>query len=73
MPIIMIAAAVEMERAAVTQICYQRGIPYIVIRSISDKADEGAVQDKQISYIIAARNSAALVAELAKLFGFKRL
>ena len=61
------ADAVEMEGAAVAQICYQRQIPHIVIRSISDKADEGAVQDKQMFYIIAAKNSANLVAELLTL------
>ena len=61
------ADAVEMEGAAVAQICHQRQIPHIVIRSISDKADEGAVQDKQMFYIIAAKNSANLVAELLTL------
>jgi adenosylhomocysteine nucleosidase len=63
------ADAVEMEGAAVAQICYQRQILHIVIRSISDKADEGAVQDKQMFYIIAAKNSANLVAELVRLLG----
>ena len=63
------ADAVEMEGAAVAQICHQRQIPHIVIRSISDKADEGAVQDKQMFYIIAAKNSANLVAELVRLLG----
>jgi len=61
------ADAVEMEGAAVAQICYQRAIPHIVIRSISDRADEGAIQDKQMFYIIAAKNSARLVAELVRL------
>ncbi len=63
------ADAVEMEGAAVAQICHQRQIPHIVIRSISDKADESAVQDKQMFYIIAAKNSANLVAELLTLLG----
>jgi adenosylhomocysteine nucleosidase len=61
------ADAVEMEGAAVAQICYQRRIGYLVIRSISDKADEGAVLDKQMFYILAARNSASLVAEMVGL------
>jgi len=61
------ADAVEMEGAAVAQICYQRGIGYLVIRSISDKADEGAVLDKQTFYIMAAKNSSGLVAELVGL------
>ena len=57
------ADAVEMEGAAVAQVCYQRGIGCLVIRSISDKADESAVVDKQKFYALAARNSAALVGE----------
>ena len=36
---------------------------------ISDKADEGAVLDKQMFYIMAAKNSAMLVAELVGLLG----
>jgi adenosylhomocysteine nucleosidase len=63
------ADAVEMEGAAVAQICYQRQIPCLVIRSISDNADEGAVLDKQMFYIMAARNSASLVAEMVGLVG----
>lgn len=61
------ADAVEMEGAAVAQICYQREIPHLVIRSISDKADEGAVADKQMFYILAARNSSDLVSEMMRL------
>ena len=63
------ADAVEMEGAAVAQICFQRQIACLVIRSISDNADEGAVLDKQTFYIMAARNSASLVAELVGLLG----
>ena len=65
------ADAVEMEGAAVAQICFQRQIACLVIRSISDNADEGAVLDKQMFYIIAARNSASLVAEMVGLLGTK--
>jgi len=63
------ADAVEMEGAAVAQLCYQRRIGHLVIRSISDNADEGAVLDKQTFYIMAAKNSACLVAELVGLLG----
>lgn len=61
------ADAVEMEGAAVAQICYQRQIDHLVIRSISDSADEGAVLDKQMFYILAAKNSSDLVAEMVGL------
>ena len=63
------ADAVEMEGAAVAQLCFQREIPCLVIRSISDNADEGAVLDKQMFYIMAAKNSASLVAEMVGLLG----
>jgi len=63
------ADAVEMEGAAVAQVCYQRGIGCLVIRSMSDKADESAVMDKQIFYAMAAKNSASLVAGIIECIG----
>ena len=36
---------VEMEGAAVAQVCHEYGIPYAVIRTISDKADHTATMD----------------------------
>ncbi|MBW7992737.1 MAG: 5'-methylthioadenosine/adenosylhomocysteine nucleosidase [Planctomycetes bacterium] len=63
------ADAVEMEGAAVAQLCFQRGIGYLVIRSISDNADEGAVLDKQTFYLLAAKNSSSLVIEMLGLLG----
>ena len=33
---------VEMEGAAVAQVCYENGIPFIIIRTISDVADENS-------------------------------
>ncbi len=58
------ACAVEMEGAAVAQLCYQRGVGCLVIRSISDKADRSAVMDKQLFYTMAAKNSAGLVVRM---------
>ncbi len=63
------ADAVEMEGAAFAQLCFQRGIGYLVIRSISDNADEGAVLDKQTFYLLAAKNSSSLVIEMLGLLG----
>jgi adenosylhomocysteine nucleosidase len=34
-----------MEGAAVAQVCYEHGIPFVVIRTISDSADETAPVD----------------------------
>ncbi len=63
------ADAVEMEGAAVAQVCYQRGVGCLVIRSIADKADESAIVDKQKFYATAAKNSATLVARMIEDLG----
>jgi len=38
---------VEMEGAAVAQVCYEYGIPFTIIRTISDSADDHSVPDFQ--------------------------
>jgi adenosylhomocysteine nucleosidase len=38
-------AAVDMESAAVAQVCYEYGVPFTVVRTISDAADESAAHD----------------------------
>jgi adenosylhomocysteine nucleosidase len=58
------ACAVEMEGAAVAQVCYQRDVACLIIRSISDKADQSAIMDKQLFYTMAAKNSAGLVVKI---------
>ena len=58
------ADAVEMEGAAVAQICWQQGIPCLVIRSLSDNAGANASEDFKKYYKIAARNSATLVTRI---------
>jgi len=55
------ADVVEMEGAAVAQICYQAKVPFVVIRSVSDNADEHANRDLARFYKTAAENSANLV------------
>ena len=58
------ADAVEMEGAAVAQICWQQDVPCLVIRSLSDNAGANASEDFRKYYKIAARNSAALVTRI---------
>ena len=50
---------IEMEGAAVAQVCYEHKIPFVVIRSISDKSDHSAVLDfpKFVSHIAAQYSS----------------
>jgi len=55
------AEATDMESAAVGQTCWQRGIPFIVIRSLSDAADGEAEKDLHRFYQVAAHNAATLV------------
>ncbi len=62
----MNADAVEMEGAAVAQICRQLSVPCLIIRSISDSADTNARQDVAAFLDVAVRNSASLVGEIVR-------
>jgi len=39
------ALCVEMEGAAVAQVCYENSVPFVVIRVVSDKSDESATEN----------------------------
>jgi adenosylhomocysteine nucleosidase len=54
------AAAVEMEGAAVAQVCARFGVPVIVIRSITDHADGNASGSYRQFLDVASRNAADL-------------
>jgi adenosylhomocysteine nucleosidase len=54
------AAAVEMEGAAVAQVCARFGVPVIIIRSITDHADGNAPDSYRQFVDVASRNAADL-------------
>lgn len=53
--------AVEMEGGALAQVCAVNGVPYVVVRTISDRADGDAVHDFNRFLPVIARNSYAVV------------
>lgn len=59
------ALAVEMEGAAIAQVCHDLRVPFAAVRTISDRADDEAHGDF-VSFIreVASRHSAAIVREL---------
>ena len=56
----------EMEGAAIAQVAYLNAIPFVIIRAISDKADDSSEMDYPTFEAAAAKHSAALVKELVK-------
>ncbi len=59
------ALAVEMEGAAVAQVCHDFGVPFAAVRTISDRADDDAHVDfARFVREVASRHSAAIVQEL---------
>jgi 5'-methylthioadenosine/S-adenosylhomocysteine nucleosidase len=53
--------AVEMEGAAMAQVCAVNQVPFLVVRTISDRADGDAVHDFGRFLPVVARNSFAIV------------
>ncbi|OZS75667.1 5'-methylthioadenosine/S-adenosylhomocysteine nucleosidase [Providencia rettgeri] len=61
-------AAVEMEATAIGQVCHQFGIPFVVVRAISDVADKESHTSFDEFLPVAARQSSLMItAILAKL------
>ena len=60
------ACCTEMEGAAIAQAAWLNRIPYLIIRSISDKADDSAHMDYDVFEAKAAANSVRLVTAMAK-------
>ncbi|GAA0086875.1 5'-methylthioadenosine/adenosylhomocysteine nucleosidase [Clostridium sp. CTA-7] len=55
------AMACEMEGASIAHVCYLNNIPCVVIRSISDNANNGAHMDYEKFIPIAVRNSTIIL------------
>ena len=57
--------AVEMEGAAIAQVCHDCGVAFAAVRTISDRADDAAHGDfSQFVRDVASRHSAAIVEAL---------
>ena len=61
------ALCAEMEGAAIAHAAWRNGIPFVVIRAISDKADGSAEMDYPTFEVMAARRCAAVTREMAKM------
>ncbi len=57
---------VEMEGAAIAHACYLSGVPYIILRCISDMADDTVEQTYSFNEDVAAEMSAKVVLEVIK-------
>ncbi|WP_339816713.1 5'-methylthioadenosine/adenosylhomocysteine nucleosidase [Paenibacillus sp. FSL R7-0216] len=60
---------VEMEGAALAQVCHRNGVPFIVLRSISDKADGSADVNFAEFTALAARRSFAILNDMVEHAG----
>ena len=58
--------AVEMEAAAIAQTCHQLEVPFVIIRAVSDSADEKADISFEEFLKTAAVSSARMVTEIVK-------
>ena len=56
----------EMEGAAIAQTAYRNNIPFVILRAISDKADDSAEMDYPTFERIAAHRCAAVTQSLAR-------
>ena len=56
----------EMEGAAIAQTAYRNKLPFVILRAISDKADDSAEMDYPSFERIAAHRCAAVTQDLAR-------
>ena len=60
------ALCTEMEGAAIAQTAYRNGIPFVILRAISDKADDSAEMDYPTFEAIAAEHCAKVTLTMAQ-------
>jgi len=60
------AVCTEMEGAAIAHTAYRNGVPFVILRAISDKADDSAEMDYPTFEAIAAKRCAEVTMELAQ-------
>lgn len=61
------AIACEMEGGSIAQVCYLNKVPFVVIRSISDNANNGAHMDFEKFTPIAVKNSTYILQNMIKI------
>ena len=61
------ALCTEMEGAAIAHTAYRNGVPFVIIRAISDKADDSAQMDYPTFEAIAAQRCANVTCRLAAI------
>ncbi len=60
---------VEMEGAAIAQVCVLNEIPHLIVRTVSDKADGTAVEDYNKFFPVVANNSFRIVEFVVRHLG----
>jgi adenosylhomocysteine nucleosidase len=64
------AICAEMEGASIAHTAYRNGVPFVIIRAISDKADGSAELDYPTFEAMAAKHCAQVTCYAAKKLGY---
>lgn len=64
--------AVEMEAAAIGHVCHQFGTPFVVVRAISDVADQASHLSFDEFLVLAAKQSSLMVSTMLKALAEKQ-
>ena len=65
------AQCTEMEGTAIAHAAYRNAVPFVILRAISDKADDSAEMDYPTFEAIAARRCAEVTMAMARKLGQK--